>query len=127
MGDDMGLLQVVVAVIVAGLGGGGVASLIKARADRNRGVQEQALSEAAASEDWWQDRMRIQMEAIVEPLRTEVTELRAQVAELRVEVEATRSRYWHAVRTLRTLYDWTRVHLPEKTPPSPHPDIENDL
>ena len=121
------MLQIIAGLLVAAFGGGGIASLIKARADKLAGVKAQALAESSASEEWWQDRMRLQAEAIVEPLRAEVVELRGQVATLRAEVESAQTRYWRSIITIRSLYDWIKKNLPESTPPPPHPDIADDI
>lgn len=68
----------------------------------------------------WETIVRTQAEALVEPLRAEVTNLRTEVAELRQTVETLRSRYWRTVAYIRVLMGHIRRHAPDtEIPPAP--------
>ena len=87
-----------------------------------------AIAEDAADDAHWKAIIAAQTEALVQPLRNEVTELRTEVASLRTEVELVRTRYWRAIAHIRALMTWISRHQPDAVGlPAPSAEIVNDI
>lgn len=87
-----------------------------------------AVAEETADDAHWKAIIAAQTEALVQPLRNEVTELRTEVASLRTEVELVRTRYWRAIAHIRALMTWINRHQPEAVGlPAPSAEIVNDI
>ena len=82
----------------------------KLRAEAKRVDVDAAVAEDRAEDEHWAAIVRAQTEAVVQPLRQEVTDLRTEVASLRTEVELVRTRYWRAISHIRSLMTWIHRH-----------------
>lgn len=98
------------------------------RANAKKADVDAAVAEDAADDAHWTAIIKAQTEAVVQPLRLEVTDLRAEVASLRTEVELVRTRYWRAIAHIRALMTWISRNHPDSTGlPLPAAEITNDI
>jgi len=113
-------LSVVLALFTLGLGGGGVASLMKARYDRQQGIESQEIAEDDAIAERWKQLSQAQIEMLLNPLKVRLTEVEDKVQTLEAELGKSRRKYWTAVPYIRALLSLLRHHAPDAvTPPVP--------
>lgn len=129
-------LETVVTLLLGGSFLAALGTWYKNHADKRAGVKAQALAESTAKEEWWQERIKLQVEVIIEPMQAEIENLRKQVETLQqrieaqdAEIEAQRTRYWLSIRHIRDLHSWAGIHAAaiEIRPPGPPPVIAADV
>lgn len=118
----------------------------RTRADIRLAEVQAEVTENDSRDAWWERRVRVLTEHMIDPLRIEVTRLRQEVewvrtelekekagrreevAELRAEVDEARRRYRRAVTHIRALVQWAgRLgHSPDSMP-APPPEISADI
>ena len=110
--------EIVVAVIVALSGGGGIVAGVRAWQDHRKGVREADAQETTTAIDGFR--------SLVESLRSEVDRLkadrvedRARIDRIEQQISVERDLRWLAVQHLRTLYAWIAQHVPGVPPPAP--------
>lgn len=116
--------EVVVAVIVALSGGGGVVAAYRAWQDHRKGVRESDAQETTTAIDGFR--------SLVESLRSEVDRLkqdreqdRARIDRIEHQITVERDLKWLAIQHIRALHAWIAHHLPGVAPPAP-PDALAD-
>ena len=123
----MDLSQAVALISAITLLIGGATSWYIARGTRSKDGREAVLKEISANEEWWNDRLQAQVELFIKPLQTEVAALRAEVSSLRRDIDSERNKYWRAIKTIRSLYEWAEGVSSPNSPPDPHPEIADDI
>lgn len=116
--------EIVVAVIVALSGGGGLVAAYRAWQDHRKGVREQDAQETTTAIDGFR--------SLVESLRSEVDRLkadrvedRARIDRIEQQITVERDLKWLAIQHIRSLHAWIAHHLPGAAPPAP-PDALAD-
>jgi len=130
----MEALQIIFGGLVSLGGLSGVVALLlwrhqvrKLRAETHHTEIDAAIAEDRADDEHWREIVKTQTEALVQPLREELTRLRVEVDSLRSEVEATRTRYWRAIAYIRVLLTITQRRNPNDDVPAPPSEIAADL
>lgn len=110
--------EIVVAIIVALSGGGGVVAAWRAWQDHRKGVREADAQQTTTAIDGFR--------SLVESLRVEVDRLKearkedqARIDRIEQQITVERDLRWLAVQHLRTLYAWITQHMPGSIPPAP--------
>ncbi len=107
--SPVALVLSLVATALASLGG--VAALLKARADKKIGVAQQEAAEDDAISKQWHQIIETQTKALLEPMRAEITELKSEMREVKIELEKSRRKYWGAISYIRILLMWIGKHI----------------
>lgn len=127
---------IVIAAFTGIGGGGGVAAILKARSDRQLGIDAGELAEDNALTERWKQLATAQVQLLMEPLRAEVSRLGAEIEKVKAESErvkaeseVARTRYWKAISYVRTLNSWIAKHVTDSTltPPPPPADLADDI
>lgn len=106
-------INVLIGVVVALLGGGGVGAVIKARADKAAGVSQTETAEDDAVVARWQKLIETQTLILLDPLQKKVSGLETEVSTLKTELTATHQKYWSAIGYIRQLLLWFNRNMPE--------------
>lgn len=122
-------LGVSVTIMVIGtiLGGGGIAAVLKAWYDRKQGVESNEIVEDDAIVARWKELSQAQIEMLLNPLKTRLTDLEATVEKLEQEVNRSRKKYWLAIPYIRALRDLLHLHAPTVAHPPLPTDIADDI
>lgn len=120
-----------ISILTVVLGGGGLAAILKVIYDKRMGVAQQESEEDAAISNRWAQMIKIQGEALVEPLSARIGTLEGKVLTLETDLALSRRKYWSAVSHIRTLYNWIARHMPEDIEqtqiPAPPTTLAEDL
>lgn len=128
MFESVGGAEVLLAILTVVFGGGGVAALIKARADRRKGVREDSRADVDSLNARAIAISQAQFDLLVTPLKNEVGELKTEVRELKTEVDNQKNKYWDAVTYIRSILVWLSRHFPDRTDfPQPSSSLAEDI
>lgn len=110
--------EIVVAVIVALSGGGGLVAAYRAWQDHRKGVREADAQQTSTAIDGFR--------SLVESLRSEVDRLKqdreqdkARIDRIEQQITVERDLKWLAIQHIRALNTWIAHHLPGAAPPAP--------
>jgi len=128
MFEGVGVADVILGVLTLVFGGGGIAALIKARADKRKGIREDSRADVDSLNARAIAISQAQFDLLVTPLKTEVVELKSEVKNLRAEVDAQKDKYWDAVTYIRAVLLWISRHFPDRTDfPQPSANLAEDI
>lgn len=110
--------EIVVAIIVALSGGGGVVAAWRAWQDHRKGVKEADAQQAVTAIDGFRSLVE-SLRAEVDRLKADRVEDRARIDRIEQQITVERDLRWLAVQHLRTLYALITQHMPGMAPPAP--------
>lgn len=111
------------------VGSGGVATILKVRADKALGVAASETTEDDALTKRWEALADAQLKSLLEPLQAEMKTLRDGQATLQASLESRNRSYWSAIKHIRSLNAWIarQVYSNTLTSHEPLPEPPGDL
>lgn len=115
----MSVESVLIALIAALSGGGGIVAALRVWQDHRRGVREADADAAGAALEGFR--------ALVADLRAEVDRQATRIDRIEHQITVERDLRWSAIQYVRVLLGWVSQVLPGATPPSVPGDLAEHI